>query len=68
MRKRTLWRISPSEFEESYIRAAAKREGRELAGMLHRLVFEAITAREAANKQTSKLVSILRGDATESAQ
>jgi hypothetical protein len=63
MRKRTVWRLSPSEAEEHYCRAQAKREGRELSQMLHVLLKEAIVARQIAESQTNAMVRLLRGDA-----
>jgi hypothetical protein len=63
MRKRTLWRLSPTEAEEYFVRSQAKKEGRELSKMIHVLLGEAISARQAAQRQTSKLVSLLRGEA-----
>ena len=61
MRNKVLWRLTPSPSEEIYIRDAAKREGRPLAGMIHKLISEAILARQMAASQVSE-VSRTRGD------
>jgi len=68
MRNRTLWRLSPSAAEEHFIRNAAQREGRPLAGMLHKLISEAISARQAAAHQVqevARLATLLRSPAAD---
>jgi hypothetical protein len=62
MRKRVLWRYTPTPSQEIYIREQAKIEGRELSGMLSKLISESILQRQAAQHQTKRLVEILRGD------
>lgn len=62
MRKNVLWRLTPTPAEEHYIRNAAQREGRPLAGMIYKLISEAILARQAAEHQTNRLVSLLKGE------
>jgi hypothetical protein len=55
---------------EHYIRGVALKEGRPLAGMLHKLISEAISARQAAAHQVaevSRLTAVLRGETAESA-
>jgi len=48
-----------------FIREAARKEGRPLAGMIHKLISEAILARQAAQHQTQKLVSLIRGESSD---
>jgi hypothetical protein len=68
MRNRTLWRLVPTPAEEHFIRNAAQKEGRSLAQMTHKLLSEAILARQAAAHQTQKLVALLKGGADPVAQ
>jgi hypothetical protein len=65
MRKKVLWRYTPSPSQEIYIRTQAAKEARELSGMIHKLVDEAILARQASEHQTSRLVALLRGETAE---
>jgi hypothetical protein len=53
--------------QEAFIREQAAKEGRKLADMLSKLLSEAILARQAAQHQTSRLVSLLRGETGEPA-
>jgi hypothetical protein len=62
MRKKVLWRYTPSVQQEEYIRQQAKAEGRELSGMIHKLVDEAILQRQVSASRTNRLIGILRGD------
>jgi hypothetical protein len=62
MRKRTVWRLSPSEAEEHYVRSQARKEGREFSKMLHVLLGEAILQRQIAESQTNEIVRALRGE------
>jgi hypothetical protein len=67
MRKRVLWRYTPSPSQEIFIRQQAKVEGRELSRMIHKLVDEAILARQVAAAQAEKvtaLTALLRGETT----
>jgi hypothetical protein len=68
MRKRVLWRYTPTLSQEIYIREQAKLEGRELSGMLSKLISEAILQRQSARHQTARLVSLLKGEAPEATQ
>ena len=68
MRNKVLWRLTPSPSEELYIRDAAKREGRPLAGIIHKLISEAILARQMAASQVSEvsqLVATIRGKSSD---
>jgi hypothetical protein len=63
MRKQVLWRLTPTAAEEHFIRNAAAREGRKLSDMTHRLLSEAIMARQAAQHQVgevARLATLLR--------
>lgn len=63
MRNKVLWRLTPTLAEEVYIREQARREGRPLAGMLHKLLGEAIFARQQAEHQVEtvrQLVSAMK--------
>jgi hypothetical protein len=71
MRNKVLWRLTPTVGEEHFIRNAALKEGRPLAGMLHKLISEAIQARQAAQHQTAevqRLATLLRTPTAESAE
>jgi hypothetical protein len=67
MRKKVLWRYTPSVHQEEYIRQQAKAEGRELSGMISRLVDEAILQRQVSASRTNRLIGILRGESAEPA-
>ena len=54
MRKQVLWRLTPTKIEEAFIREQAAKEGRKLSDMTHKLLSEAILARQAAAHQSTK--------------
>ena len=65
MRKQVLWRLTPTKIEEAFIREQAAREGRKLSDMTHKLLSEAILARQAAAHQVdqvARLTAVLRGE------
>jgi hypothetical protein len=71
MRKQVLWRLTPTAAEEHFIRNAALKEGRKLSDMTHKLLSEAIQARQAAQHQTAevqRLASLLREPTAEPTQ
>jgi hypothetical protein len=56
--EQVLWRLTPTKAEEHFIRNQAMKEGRKLSDMTHKLLSEAILARQAAQHQTKRLVEI----------
>jgi hypothetical protein len=68
MRKHVLWRLTPTPAEEHYIRNAAQKEGRKLSDMTHKLLSEAILARQLAATEVqklSRLAKVIRGEPVE---
>jgi hypothetical protein len=65
MRKAILWRLTPTSVEESFIREQAAKEGRRLSDMTHKLLSEAILARQTTQTQTRRLVAAIRGEASD---
>jgi hypothetical protein len=68
--RRAHWRLTPNATEEAFVREAARREGRELSQMLHRLLGEAIVARQIAATEVnnlSRLAQVIRGEPVEPA-
>jgi hypothetical protein len=71
MRNKVLWRPTPTVAEEHYIREQAMKEGRKLADMIHKLISEAILARQVAMSQVSevqRLVAVLKTPSSADAQ
>ena len=63
--RKSHWRLNPTPIEEAFVREAARREGRELSQMVHRLLGEAILARQVAAsqvEQVSRLTQMIRGE------
>jgi hypothetical protein len=61
MRKNVLWRLTPTPAEEHFIRNQAAKEGRKLSDMTHKLLSEAIVARQIQESQAGSLLRVLRG-------
>jgi hypothetical protein len=67
-RDKVLWRLTPTVAEEHYIRDQAMKEGRSIAQMTHRLLSEAILARQATQHQSAKVQELITAMLTPTAE
>jgi hypothetical protein len=65
MRKQVLWRLTPTPSEEVFIREQAKKECHKLSDMTHKLLSEAIIARQVAATELNRLAQAIRGEASD---
>jgi hypothetical protein len=61
------WRLKPNRFVDEGVRAIAAREGRTLSNTMHRLLSEALMAREKRKRELERIKQLAAKAATPSA-